>query len=104
MTEQEARDEAAELIALAKTFRASLDEDPAPGSILGLWMRTARALEATQHPEPEIEYGIQFEGDSEPWSDYSDDLDWLLEHAADHMGMSDYAVKRTKAGPWEPVS
>jgi hypothetical protein len=49
----------------------------------------------------EWEYGIRAEGDDEPYSDHSDDLDWLTDEFSFELG--DRIVKRRKAGPWVPV-
>lgn len=47
------------------------------------------------------EYGIRAGGDDEPYSDISEDLDYLLDGA---LATSDeQAVRRIKAGPWEPL-
>lgn len=58
---------------------------------------------ARKHPEPEWEYGIKAEGDDEPWSDLSDDLDHLVDGATSFLQPGDALVRRTKAGPWVPV-
>ena len=98
MNDHEARDELIRLIGsvIPREHTYYGTEGYAADAILAAGYR--------KHPEPEWEYGIRAEGDTEPWSDHSDDLDWLLDNASGNMGMSDYAVQRTKAGPWEPVS
>jgi hypothetical protein len=48
----------------------------------------------------EWEYGIRADGNDEPYSYHSDDLDWLLDGVSDFDG---HIVRRRKAGPWEPV-
>lgn len=57
-----------------------------------------------RHPQGPIteewEYGIRADGDDEPYSDHSDDLDWLLDGVSDFDG---HIVRRRKAGSWEPV-
>jgi len=56
------------------------------------------------HPhgeEPEWEFGIRAEGDEEPYTDYSDDSDWLCDQVTPEPG--DAIVRRRKAGPWVPV-
>lgn len=101
MTDQEARDELMGVCeALLEAVKASSALETWGQAVL-TWM-TENGYR--KHPEPVVEYGIRAEGDTDPWSDHSDDLDWLLDNASEHMGMSDYAVQRTKAGPWEPVT
>lgn len=51
--------------------------------------------------EPEWEYGIRAEGDDEPYTDHSDDPDWLCDQITPEPG--DAIVRRRKAGPWVPV-
>lgn len=55
--------------------------------------------------EAEWEYGIRADGDDEPWSDISDDLDWLVSETTSGPGFEhSEVVRRRKAGPWLPVS
>lgn len=51
--------------------------------------------------EPEWEYGIRAEGDDEPYTDHSDDPDWLCDQITPEHG--DAIVRRRKAGPWVSV-
>lgn len=51
--------------------------------------------------EPEWEYGIRAEGDDEPYTDHSDDPDWLCDQITPEPG--DAIVRRRKAGPWVSV-
>ena len=51
--------------------------------------------------EPEWEYGIRADGDDEPYTDYSDDPDWLCDQITPEPG--DAIIRRRKAGPWVPV-
>ncbi|MCK8477214.1 hypothetical protein [Microbacterium aurugineum] len=51
--------------------------------------------------EPEWEYGIRAEGDDEPYTDHSDDPDWLCDQATPEPG--DAIVRRRKSGSWLPV-
>lgn len=51
--------------------------------------------------EPEWEYGIRADGDDEPYTDHSDDPDWLCDQITPEPG--DAIVRRRKAGPWVPV-
>lgn len=52
--------------------------------------------------EVEREYGIRAADDEEPYTDASDDLDWVLDHAL--LTDGDQIVRRRKAGPWEEVT
>lgn len=65
--------------------------------------RLAAALSALSHAETEAEweYGVRATGDEEPYTDVSDDLDWLLDHAL--AIEDDEIVRRRKAGEWEVV-
>lgn len=50
--------------------------------------------------EAQWEYGIRASGDDEPYSDVSEDVDWLIDHFT--VGVPDeQIVRRRKAGPWE---
>lgn len=51
--------------------------------------------------EPEWEYGIRAEGDEEPYTDHSDDPDWLCDQITPEPG--DAIVRRRKARPWEVI-
>lgn len=67
-------------------------------------LREAVKREAlAEQGETEWEYGLMADGDDEPWSDYSADLDWLISEAGSSISSTDRAVRRRKAGPWEPV-
>lgn len=61
-----------------------------------------RAVALAEQGEVEWEYGLADEGAVEPYSDYSTDLDWLLDglHPLDRGTI---ILRRRKAGPWVPV-
>lgn len=48
----------------------------------------------------EYEYAFRADGDDEPWSDYSDDPDFLTDGSIPY---DSHIVRRVKAGPWERV-
>lgn len=52
--------------------------------------------------EPDWEYGLADEGAIEPYSDVSEDRDWILDgvHPLDEGTV---LLRRRKAGPWLPV-
>lgn len=45
------------------------------------------------------EYGLRMADDEEPYSDISEDLDWLLDGGL--ATVDEQIVRRRKAGPWE---
>lgn len=49
----------------------------------------------------EWEYGLRMSGDEEPYSDISEDLDWLLDGGL--ATVDEQVVRRRKAGPWEKL-
>jgi hypothetical protein len=49
----------------------------------------------------EYEYAFRAEDDEEPWSDYSDDLDFLVDG---FIPYDSHIVRRVKAGAWERIS
>jgi len=49
----------------------------------------------------EWEYGLRMAGDEEPYSDISEDLDWLLDGGL--ATVDEQVVRRRKAGPWEKL-
>ncbi|WEK60522.1 MAG: hypothetical protein P0Y60_14570 [Candidatus Microbacterium colombiense] len=55
-------DDERELLDTANTFREQIESDPTPGSLLGLWLRTATALDArvsrSAVPEPSADDGL----------------------------------------------
>lgn len=62
---------------------------------------TAESRLGVAAEEPEWEYGIRAQGDDEPYTDHSDDPDWLCDQVTPEPG--DAIVRRRKAGPWVPV-
>lgn len=62
---------------------------------------TARGSTRVVAEEPEWEYGIRAEGDDDPYTDHSDDPDWLCDQTTPEPG--DAIVRRRKASPWAPI-
>lgn len=66
--------------------------------------KVVKFVELRVIPETSWEYGVKADGDDEPWSDLSDDLDWLLsDGAGEFISASDHVVRRYKATAWEPM-
>jgi len=53
--------------------------------------------------ETETEWAVRAKGDSEPWTDVSDDFDWLADNMPGFINEDAEIVRRRKAGEWEVV-
>ena len=54
--------------------------------------------------ETETEWAVRAKGDSEPWTDVSDDFDWLADNMPGFINEDAEIVRRRKAGEWEVVA
>jgi hypothetical protein len=64
------------------------------------------AIEADRAQRVGWEYGIRAEGDAEPYSDVSEDFDWLLDDGGGGTMLTEpgtHVVRRRRAGDWERV-
>jgi len=114
MTEQTEREELARLIWESSIEFSSPGSRPATqwadvqvSAARQLARATADALLAAGYrktPEPEYEYAVKAEGDDEPWSDYSTNLDYIADSTRSVWDANDVLVKRRAPGEWEPVS